>query len=298
MSVQAIAWALSQQIVRQPAARHVLLCLANYAGEDGRNAFPSVARLVAETGLSERAVRSNLRELEDMGVLKRGNQAIAAAYIDRADRRPVVYDIVMERGAGDAAREGTGCTEEANGVQQKQERGAAAAPDPSYKPSIEPSEDSSSEEIEEALSDYQLIAEQVGLTKVVKLSDKRKAHLKARLREHGVEAWRAAMRAVPRSEFLSGRAQTGRRWKPDFDWFVNPNNFLKLLEGKYHDGRPITDAAEPVLDESEEDLVHIVHLRSHAKGVWITAWGGEPGAPDCRVPAHLLARYAAGEFRG
>ena len=45
MSVQAMTWALEQQEVGEPHARHVLLCLANYAGSAGRGAFPSAATL-------------------------------------------------------------------------------------------------------------------------------------------------------------------------------------------------------------------------------------------------------------
>lgn len=98
MSVQAMAWALKQRIVTKQAHRHVLLCLCNYAGEDGRAAWPSQARLAADTGLTERGVRLALVALEEQGVIVRGNQAIAAAHIQRADRRPVVYDIDIERG--------------------------------------------------------------------------------------------------------------------------------------------------------------------------------------------------------
>ena len=148
MSVQAITWALEQQIVRDPTARHVLVCLANYAGKQGEAAFPSAASLAADTGLSERTVRSKLDSLEAAGAIVRGNQAIAAAYIARADRRPVCYDLCMsrpaiaaprgdERGANDAPRSGeTGCNSRSNGVQMAQERGAGAAPDPSCKPSM------------------------------------------------------------------------------------------------------------------------------------------------------------------
>lgn len=146
MSVQAISWALAQQVVTASSARHVLLCLANYAGEDGRNAFPSIARLCADTGLSERAVRNNLRELEESGVIRRGNQAVAAAFIDRADRRPTVYDICMdeaERGAADAARETTGGTSFQNGGHLTTERGAADAPEPSYNHQLNRQKDSS-----------------------------------------------------------------------------------------------------------------------------------------------------------
>lgn len=146
MSVQAMSWALSQQVVTAAPARHVLLCLANYADQDGKAAFPSAKTLAKDTGLGERTVRYKLDELETAGVIVRGNQKIAAAYIDRSDRRPVCYDIVMERGAGDAGREErgaahdtTGCSSDANGVQLMQERGAGDAPNPSFKPSSNPS---------------------------------------------------------------------------------------------------------------------------------------------------------------
>lgn len=151
MSIQAMVWALRQQVVTDASARHVLLCLANYAGEDGRAAFPSASTLAIDTGLSERTVRSKLDLLESQGAIVKGNQAIAAAYIDRADRRPVCYNIVLtlteepgasaaprddERGANGAA---TGCNPCSNGVQSTQERGAAIAGNTSFNPSSNPS---------------------------------------------------------------------------------------------------------------------------------------------------------------
>jgi hypothetical protein len=138
MSIQSMTWALEQRLVSDPTCRHVLLCLANYADKEGRGAFPSAASLAADTGLSERTIRYKLDSLESLGAIRRGNQAIAAAYIDRHDRRPVVYDVVSNRGAADAPREerganedATGCSSQQSGVQMKTERGAAAAPNPS-----------------------------------------------------------------------------------------------------------------------------------------------------------------------
>lgn len=119
-----------------PAARHVLLCMANYAGPEGRGAFPSASTISKQTGLSERTVRLKLDELEKAGWIAEGNQAIAAAYIDRRDRRPVVYDLQLKRGANAAPRkergadDRTGCSSQQNGVQENAERGAAAAPNP------------------------------------------------------------------------------------------------------------------------------------------------------------------------
>ena len=127
-----MVWALEQQEIKDSTCRHVLLCLANYAGSDGRGAFPSALTLAVDTGLSERTVRYKLDALEAAGLIRRGNQSIAAAYIDRHDRRPVVYDLIEKRGAPDAPRserganeDATGCSSEQNGVQMKTRRGAA-----------------------------------------------------------------------------------------------------------------------------------------------------------------------------
>lgn len=139
MSVQAMTWALEQRIVTSPTARHVLLCLANYADKNGKAAFPSANSLSEDTGLSVRTVRTALESLREVEAITLGNQAIAAAYIDRNDRRPVVYDLCIDRGAADApgsergaSDDTTGCSSRTNGVQLTAERGAGAAPNPSF----------------------------------------------------------------------------------------------------------------------------------------------------------------------
>lgn len=139
MSVQAMTWALEQRLVTSPTARHVLLCLANYADKDGHAAFPSALSLSEDTGLSIRTIRTALEALREAGAIALGNQAIAAAYIDRHDRRPVVYDLAMKRGAAaasggerGAADNTAGCSSRTNGVQLTTERGAGAAPNPSF----------------------------------------------------------------------------------------------------------------------------------------------------------------------
>ena len=134
-----MSWALSlpTESLKDSSARHVLLCLANYAGSNGAGAFPSASTLAQDTGLSERTVRYKLDDLEKVGLIQKGNQAIAAVHIDRHDRRPIVYDLQLSRGANPAPRskrgadDATGCNSQRNGVQPETERGAAAAPNPS-----------------------------------------------------------------------------------------------------------------------------------------------------------------------
>lgn len=143
MSVQAMTWALEQRMVTDPTARHVLLCLANYADKNGRGAFPSVSSLADDTGLSARTVQAKLRALEEQGIVVEGNRAVAAAYINRRDRVPTCYDIIMSRGEAAAPRPDqrgespaprettTGCSSQQNGVNLTTERGEGAAPNPS-----------------------------------------------------------------------------------------------------------------------------------------------------------------------
>jgi hypothetical protein len=121
-----MAWAMDVPLETLDAAsaRHVLLLMANYAGEDGRGAFPSVATLARQSGLSTRSVQAQLAKLAELGMIRPGHSAIAAAWIGRADRRPNVWDLAVDRGAGDSPRG-------VNGVQLTAPRGAPVAPDPS-----------------------------------------------------------------------------------------------------------------------------------------------------------------------
>lgn len=66
-------------------------------------------------------------------------------------------------------------------------------------------------------------------------------HLQARWRESGkrqnLEWWRKFFDYVSQSEFLTGRAPAAQGRDPfvvSLDWLVNPSNFAKVIEGKYH----------------------------------------------------------------
>lgn len=60
---------------------------------------------------------------------------------------------------------------------------------------------------------------------------KRCTSLIALLEQFGEEKVIQAVDKVKQSDFLQGRTDT--RFSLNFDWFINPNNFVKVLEGKY-----------------------------------------------------------------
>ena len=60
---------------------------------------------------------------------------------------------------------------------------------------------------------------------------KRYKSLKSRVEEFGEDNVLRAINNVSRSNFLQG--DNNRKWTVDFDWFIRPNNFIKVLEGNY-----------------------------------------------------------------
>lgn len=55
--------------------------------------------------------------------------------------------------------------------------------------------------------------------------------IKARIRQYGINATLEAINLISQSPFLLG--QNKRNWQITFDWFVKPNNFVKVYEGNY-----------------------------------------------------------------
>lgn len=98
MSVQAITWVLEHAPDVPAHLVATLIGIANHADQDGCGAFPGEAVLAHYTRKSDRAVRKDLKALEELGLIRRGDQRIVMHV--PADRRPVVWDLAMERTRG------------------------------------------------------------------------------------------------------------------------------------------------------------------------------------------------------
>lgn len=71
----------------------------------------------------------------------------------------------------------------------------------------------------------------LNLSKVRDIKGNRLKMLNARIKEHGIDGILEAIENVSHSSFLKGQNKTS--WTIAFDWFVKPNNFIKVLEGNY-----------------------------------------------------------------
>jgi hypothetical protein len=65
----------------------------------------------------------------------------------------------------------------------------------------------------------------------IKITDKRKSTINARIKEHSKEEVLKMIKRASESDFLAGQNQ--RDWSATFDWLFRPNNFVKVLEGNY-----------------------------------------------------------------
>lgn len=85
------------------------------------------------------------------------------------------------------------------------------------------------------------------LPSVVVLNDSRKRAVAARWREvcasekldkhGGIDFFRWFFGHVGGSDFLMGRAKSGRQWSANFDWLMTPTKFARVVEGAYHGSR-------------------------------------------------------------
>lgn len=97
----------------------------------------------------------------------------------------------------------------------------------------------------------------LGINPIMKItgSSTRGGMLRARISEYGVDAVVNAIAQINDSSFLKGQNKSG--WTVSFDWFVRPNNFLKVMEGRYSDsphGSQPTHSGVPVDYGSPEDF--------------------------------------------
>ena len=97
----------------------------------------------------------------------------------------------------------------------------------------------------------------LGINPIMKItgSSTRGGMLRARISEYGVDAVINAIAQINDSSFLKWQNKSG--WTVSFDWFVRPNNFLKVMEGRYSDsphGSQPTHNGVPVDYGSPEDF--------------------------------------------
>ncbi|MBZ9635619.1 hypothetical protein [Clostridium sp. FP1] len=77
----------------------------------------------------------------------------------------------------------------------------------------------------------------LNLSKIINIKGTRLKLVKARIKEYSIEDVLKAIEIIKISNFLKGQNKTS--WVITFDWFIKPNNFIKVLEGNYKDNKGV-----------------------------------------------------------
>lgn len=85
-------------------------------------------------------------------------------------------------------------------------------------------------------------------TKIRSIEGTRRKMLIARLKEEGADNVMKAIQIANQSSFLT------EKWKMNFDWFVKPSNFNKVVEGNYNDTVKLSSAQARVKEYLEAAL--------------------------------------------
>lgn len=106
-------------------------------------------------------------------------------------------------------------------------------------------------------SDVQMVVDawnNAGLTniRVCNRRSNRGKMLYQRLQDYGVCDVLQAIENASNSNFLRG--QNNNNWVITFDWFVKPNNFLKVLEGNYNNRVSVASTAQKSWDDIAREL--------------------------------------------
>lgn len=138
-------------------------------------------------------------------------------------------------------------------------------------------------DLKSVVDHWNAIATTHKLPKVQQLTDSRRKALKSRIEAAGsVDAFLKVIDTIPASPFLLG--QNDRGWKADLDFVLQPNSFVKLLEGRYHNDAQTTP-------EGNSDTADVWQQRlewARKNRQWTAKWGPYPNQPGCLAPAALV----------
>ena len=213
----------------------VLLALADSANDDGQ-CWPSIATLARKCSKDARTVERVLKRLRDAGHVERVERPglsniwrVTPRHDAAPGTMPPRHDAVptpRHDDGGTPRHDAAQTIREPSNNHQSDVGAADATP-------IEIDDERSGEPpltAEEVLEAWNHTAGEIGLPKA-RLTPQRRRKLVPLIRSHTLEDFTEAIQAIKRSPFLRG--ENNRAWRADFDFFVQPSSFTKLIEGSY-----------------------------------------------------------------
>ena len=100
-----------------------------------------------------------------------------------------------------------------------------------------------------------------GMAQIKSLTSKRKQYVNARIHQYGLDAVYQVINNAAASLFLNGKIKD---FIADFEWIMRPNNFIKVLEGKYGNRQANTESQENEYYSTSTDLLRRLNSQREA----------------------------------
>jgi len=227
VSSEALSWAFKQN-VKPSAAKFVLVAMAECAHYQTGKVFPSIKHLEEITGLNRKTIISSVQALEDLGFIK--------ATGERAGKTGQIKVYSLAVGTVPKPEQSQKRNSTVFSVKQSQKRDAEPSMEPST-PLVSSNEDTPPKSENDGLKPEHVVevwndlADRRGLPRVKVLTPTRLKQVKARIKSSSLDDFTEAIGAIERSSFLLG--ENDRGFRADFDFFLQPKSFTRLIEGFY-----------------------------------------------------------------
>lgn len=204
----------------------VLLALADWANDEGL-CWPSINRLSIKTSMAGRSIQRLIRQLEEMGFIRREETAgkgnrywIVIPATDCHPRHSVTPPLTDGHPIPDTVSPNTSM------IPQLNTNLICASSDAPAQPAL--IEDELVVTVQDVVDAWNDTADKIGKPKVQRISDGRKQVIRARIKQNTIDDFATVFRNIERSDFL-------RNWNAmGFDWVMKAGNFQKILEGNYN----------------------------------------------------------------
>ena len=217
------------------------LCLiGTYLGED-TSAFPKQSTLAKDLDVSRETINRAIRVLKEKGYIE-----VADRHREDGSQTSSLYKVILDVAPKPCDPSITCDPSVTGGVTPKritpgvtprgshQEHTQIKIPNeqtPARAPALELISENSSPEpdpVQQAVEYYNQVAPTVRWPQASKVTGKRAAALKARLKEFGLDAWKRVVDRAANTPWCCG--QGGRKWFADIDYLSRESGFLKIYE--------------------------------------------------------------------
>lgn len=196
-------------------------------GEVSNGYFPmSMEKMKCRTTLGEKPQRTTIKNLCEAGILDQKNLGMPSKRHFKINESQLEYLLNGETSSSQTQEQGSPKGRTYNNIYQYNniiENNVEEYIEPSQRDEL--TEDEMFREIIETWNSQSNV--KAKLTKIPVLS-KRYSNTLLTIKEHGFEPFLDAIRGIDGTEFFG-------QWQPTYDWFSEPNNFLKVIEGNYKD---------------------------------------------------------------